>query len=585
MAGARKKPSKKGGNFQGYYTDHTGRRVYFTGTPNRTETKKIAQQLEAKHRQIALGVEPPPTAPAKHRKRPFLEVVDEYVGWGRTFGRKDGKGWSPDWANRTNGYLRKWAETLSIETLADLDGVLPRVEATLQQLTEQGYSGRGIAGTVKPLRTFCSWCIGHGYLRENPLKGLARIDETPQSERRALTIDEIQKLFSVAPDWRRLAYAVALTTGLRLGELRKLDRTDLETENSRLRLRWRQTKSRKAAYCYLPSDLVKAVAAFADSGAPGRLYQKTHTRRALPETPLLFIPTHLLRIFDRDLARVGIPKHTHEGRLDIHGLRVAAISLGAEAGASVKELQTLARHADPKLTFGVYAKSRDSRMAELAEQIGGALPGVKSATEVQSGGEPDNWEGRKSLPDMALSSADNEKGLCCISTGPGVDVHRMQKSSAIRVEATCSSVSAGGIEIPVVDPLADHFATRQIVLVGGLVEDPYATAGGGIAHNNRIGQRAVCVLGEYQFNGPIACKRIQMERAVGCKGLQRRCEFLALGRHGNGSIVPAGNGHTGNIHDCLQACGTICSSIIDNVEYPVAGVDNGIAGIQEFLDD
>lgn len=98
-------------------------------------------------------------------------------------------------------------------------------------------------------------------------------------------------------------------------------------------------------------------------------------------------------------------------------------------------------------------------------------------------------------------------------------------------------------------------------------------------------QRAVGVLGEHQFNGPIACKRVQMERAVGGKGLQRRRELLALGRHGNGGIVPARNCHTGNIHDCLQACGTICSSIIDNVEYPVTGVDDGIAGIQEFLDD
>lgn len=429
MAGARKKPSRKGGNFQGYYTDYTGRRVYFTGTPNRIETKRMAQQLEIKHRKIALGVEPPPTAPVKHRKRPFLEVVDEYIRWGRTFGRKDGKGWSPAWASRTEGYLRKWSETLSIETLADLDGVLPRVEGTLRQLAEQGYSGRGIAGIVKPLRAFCGWCIGHGYLRENPLKGLARIDETPQSERRALTIDEIRKLFSVIPDWRRLAYSVAIATGLRLGELRKLDRTALEPQNNRLRLQWRNTKNRKTAYVYLPSALTKAVAEFADSGAPGRLYEKTHTRRALPETPLLFIPTHLLRIFDRDLARVGIPKSTHEGKLDIHSLRVTAISLGAEAGASVKELQTLARHSDPKLTFGVYAKSRDSRMVELAERIGSALPGVKSATEVQSGGEPDNWNVHKSLPDMELSSSDMKRGLCHLNAGPCAVIHDFNRQS------------------------------------------------------------------------------------------------------------------------------------------------------------
>ena len=95
----------------------------------------------------------------------------------------------------------------------------------------------------------------------------------------------------------------------------------------------------------------------------------------------------------------------------------------------MKELQTLARHADPKLTFGVYAKSRDSRMIELAERIGGALPGVKSATEVQPGGEPDNRDVCKSLSDMGLSSENNEKGLCHLNTGPCAVIHDFNRQS------------------------------------------------------------------------------------------------------------------------------------------------------------
>ena len=42
----------------------------------------------------------------------------------------------------------------------------------------------------------------------------------------------------------------------------------------------------------------------------------------------------------------------------------------AEAGANVKELQTLARHSTPALTLNVYAKKRDERLAEWAERIG-----------------------------------------------------------------------------------------------------------------------------------------------------------------------------------------------------------------------
>ena len=383
-----------------------------SGTPDRKETKQIAQQLEAEHRQIALGTKPAPTAPARHRKRPFLEVVAEYVAWGKAFGRADGKGWTARWAGDVDGCLRKWAETLSIETLADLDGILPRVEATLQQLAEKDYAGRTLGSYVKPLIAFCKWCIGHGYLVANPLENLAKIDQTAETERRAMTGDEIGKLFSVAPGWRRLAYAVAIVTGLRLSELRRLDRIDLDIENSRLCLRWKLTKNRKPATQYLPAKLAAALAAFADSGAPKRLYERARTQRALPESPLLFVPSHLLRRFDVDLERARIAKETPEGKLDFHALRATGITLCAEAGANVKELQAMARHADPKLTFGIYAKARDPRMAELAEKVGGVLPvsGAESATEVHCEGQGPH----KLLPERELC----EEGLRRRDGGP-----------------------------------------------------------------------------------------------------------------------------------------------------------------------
>jgi integrase len=309
---------------------------------------------------------------------------------------------------------------LSLCTLADLDGILPRVEATLQQLGEQGYSGRTLSATAKPLTAFCRWCIGHGYLRDNPLKAFAKIDETPETERRALNDAEIAKLFSVAPAWRQLAYATAIVTGLRLSELRRLDRGDLDIAGNRLHLRWRQTKNKKPAVCYLPAKLVAQLVAFADSGTPGRLYQKACTRRALPDSPLLFVPSHLLRLFDKDLARAEIAKANDSGRLDFHGLRVACITLAGEAGGTVRELQTLARHSTPGLTMNVYAKARDGRMGELAERIGQNVPvfGLESATGVQSTASTSGLDACKSLPEQALSLTQDEKGLCLHGTGP-----------------------------------------------------------------------------------------------------------------------------------------------------------------------
>lgn len=442
MAGARKKANKRNGNYQGYYIDHTGRRVFFTGTPSRQETKQIAQQLESEHRQIALGVKPAPTAPARHRKRPFLEVVDEHIAWGLTFGRKDGKPWARQHADCKASYLRKWAETLSIETLADLDGILPRVEATLRQLAEQGFGGRTLAARAKSLTSLCHWCIGHGYLRDDPLKGLPKIDETPETERRALTTDEIAKLFSVAPAWCQLLYATALTSGLRICELRRLDRAELDVPNGRLCLPWRKTKNRKAAYCYLPAKLITQLAAFADSGEPKRLYESKapRIRKALPESPLLFVPSHAVRLLYKDLEKVGIPKATAEGKLDFHALRVASITLASEQGATPKELQEHARHSDPRLTFGIYAKARDNRRAELAERIGGVIPDVKSATEVHFEGETLSPDAHKSLPEQDLAVVPKDRGPCRAGMGLGSLLPR----SAVGPGAARSCVSGSG---------------------------------------------------------------------------------------------------------------------------------------------
>jgi hypothetical protein len=81
------------------------------------------------------------------------------------------------------------------------------------------------------------------------------------------------------------------------------------------------------------------------------------------------------------VVKVGIPKQTHDGFMDVHALRASSVTLAAEAGANVRELQLHARHADPRLTMAVYTKARDCRRAELAKRLGGVIPDVEGAAE------------------------------------------------------------------------------------------------------------------------------------------------------------------------------------------------------------
>ena len=57
-------------------------------------------------------------------------------------------------------------------------------------------------------------------------------------------------------------------------------------------------------------------------------------------------PTRLGRLMPT--WRAGIPKDAIGGKLDFHAVRLAYINLIIEAGATVKEAQTLARHATPR---------------------------------------------------------------------------------------------------------------------------------------------------------------------------------------------------------------------------------------------
>ena len=72
-----------------------------------------------------------------------------------------------------------------------------------------------------------------------------------------------------------------------------------------------------------------------------------------------------------DLATAGVPDKVDGTNgpeyADFHALRHTFCSALAAAETGAKELQTLARHSDPRLTLGLYTHARP---AELAKAIG-----------------------------------------------------------------------------------------------------------------------------------------------------------------------------------------------------------------------
>jgi len=277
--------------------------------------------------------------------------------------------WSVFHAERKHRDLEIWAELLGLKVLADLDSLLPRVERVIQDYGKAGKAGKTTANRIESLRSFIAWCLKRKYLSADPLAELGKVDTTPRSKYRALTIDETYRLLNAAPEYLRPTYVLAMTTGLRANELRSLTRAHLDTVNMGLRLEARWTKNREAGFQPLPAKLVHQLQAFADSGIVPQLYQQFARTLAFPKNPLVFVNTHPARELDHHLKTAGIPKQTPEGKVAFHALRTSFVSFTYEAGASDLEAQRLARHSTPALTANVYGRTRQPRPAEIAERV------------------------------------------------------------------------------------------------------------------------------------------------------------------------------------------------------------------------
>jgi len=380
------------------YVDHQGRRRTKTGCPTEAETLKLAMRVEAREYEIREGWRPAPRSFDAGMRRRFLEVAQEYLAWGKAQGGRGGRPWGKGHARMRQAHLAQWANRLGLTVLADVQGTLPRVEAVIRERLEAGKAPKTVANEIEALRALCEWCKQRGYLPNNPLDGLAPLDTTPKSQRRALTPDEIRRLLDIVPADRRLMYRVALATGLRKRELQHLTKAHLDPLRCGVHLDAAWTKSRKPGFSPLPRALFRALA---DSVADK------------PDTaPLVAVSTNAARRLKKDLKAAGIPKWTPEGKIDFHSLRVTAATLAIEAGANPKELQSLLRHATPDLSMNVYAQARRDGLANVAERIGKALmprPDCVTGAQRQAAGAetlcpPTRYVKRSSGSNPALSA-------------------------------------------------------------------------------------------------------------------------------------------------------------------------------------
>jgi len=395
------KDGKPRGRWRFQYTDWRGRRRTGSGNSSKSETEKLAAHVQAEQDAIRNGWKPAPSE--SDTPRPFKQVVEEHMAWGRAQGGKGGRPWAALHGEVKQGRLDWWLSIFGEKTpISEI--TLPAVEAALRELAHTGrpdpeikrgrtkpLTGKTLQGYANDLHSCLRWAKRRNYLATDPLEGMTAFDTTPapDSRRRALTADEIDRILRASAPAERLVYQTALCTGYRMSELRALRVADLDVERSTLPLAAEHTKARKGARQPIPAGLARALAEAAAGKAP--------------QEPLLDMAAKPLPVLYRTMKRAGVSRRNLLGKVDFHALRVAYVSLVIEAGATVREAQSLARHATPGLTMNVYARDRFDRLQDLAEAVGKtALTGAEStlfAYKKAAGaeafdGEPDKRRGR-----------------------------------------------------------------------------------------------------------------------------------------------------------------------------------------------
>jgi integrase len=214
-----------------------------------------------------------------------------------------------------------------------------------------------------------------GYVRANPFQHVSPAREL-EKEVRVLSEAEIESLVSACPDLRwRCFVCLALTTGLRRGELVNLEWDDVDLDEGMIRVRCKagyRTKSGKNRGVPLISEVAPALRALREESGEGYVFGVGRGRRWR---------NTLSRPFAEIVRRAGIEPCT------IHDLRKTFISHLANAGENQAVVQKLAGHASMATTLKHYTRILPETLRKAPAKLPYAQ-GLAIVTQLQRGPEP-----------------------------------------------------------------------------------------------------------------------------------------------------------------------------------------------------
>jgi len=234
-------------------------------------------------------------------------------------------------------WFDEFADQLGVDDVFALRRV--HLDGYRQYLSEQ-YAPASVARRLTAISSFFNYAAIEmpGLVPASPMANVARPVVSDESHTASLSLDEARRLLDAARAAGSLEHALVgllLTTGLRITEVIAADTGDLSRERGHHVIGVTRKGGRRAKLP-IPDEVAEALRHYL-SGRRGALFVGVRDGQRLKRQ-------HVDRILARLAATAGVPKVTP------HGLRHTAATVALDGGQSLRAVQQMLGHRDPRTT-------------------------------------------------------------------------------------------------------------------------------------------------------------------------------------------------------------------------------------------
>lgn len=355
------KKNKKSTKWYAVWKDENGReRQRSTGHTIRKLAEELGRKWETDAARVREGlVDPSQLAQRDAALQPATKHLEDYLEWCRMDGQ------APAGLRTKETQIRLFLESSGSRCLRDITPT--RLARFMAEIVRRGRAPRTANLHRMNVLAFVNWCQDHRRITSHDItrRTVPKLDEAKdcRRKRRALTESELERLkMASLSSGRWWIYQLAVWTGLRRSELRRLRWSSVDLEGGEIHVPASITKNGQDATLPILEAARESLEAL---------------RRLNPESELVVPRVPADETFYRDLELAGIQGRTATGscatnaageRVDFHALRTTCATMMANANVAVLHLKRFMRHGSIAMTDRHYAKLRSTDLRSEIER-------------------------------------------------------------------------------------------------------------------------------------------------------------------------------------------------------------------------